>query len=339
MNSPATEPPASGVTRERGFPVIPMSWFHLCSSRELDSGPNELELCGRSFVGYRTRSGKAVVLAGRCSHLGAKLANGTVVGERIACPLHGWEFGATGVCERIPVADAIPDFARQCSYPVEESGGQIFFFSHAQAAYPLPFFDGQKPDDLLPAKPFDLIAEAPWYLIGANGFDMQHFLLAHDRSLIGEPEVSSPSPFARRIAATFEVCGKSWRDRLTRLVAGPRVTMTVTDWCGSLILVRAELARTTTFGMLCAQPLDARRTRARVIVWVSRGSAITGGRWLAAINAWVRRSFIRTFLRSDLPRIAGMRYQPEHLIAADRVMADYFEWLQNVSKPSIQENT
>ena len=90
-------------------------------------------------------------------------------------------------------------------------------------------------------------------------------------------------------------------DRLTRVFAGRRVTLTVTDWCGGLILVRAQLARTATFGMLSAQPLDARRTRGRVIVWVSRGSAISGGRWVAALNAWVRRSFIRTFLRSDTP--------------------------------------
>jgi hypothetical protein len=280
-----------------------------------------------------------VVLAGRCSHLGAKLANGTVAGERIVCPLHGWEFGPNGVCERIPVAEAIPGFARQCSYPVEECGGHVFFFSHERAVYPLPFFDGQKPADLLPARPFDLIAEAPWYLIGANGFDMQHFRLAHDRSLIGEPAVSSPSPFARRITATFEVCGNSWPDRLTRVFAGRRVTLTVTDWCGGLILTRAKFARATTFGMLCAQPLGARRTRARVIVWVSRGSAIPGRRWMAAVNAWVRRSFIRNFLRSDLPRIAGMRYQPEHLIAADRAMADYFEWLQHISRPSTPANT
>jgi hypothetical protein len=48
--------------------------------------------------------------------------------------------------------------------------------------------------------------------------------------------------------------------------------------------------------------------------------------------------FIRTFLRSDLPRIAGLPYQPANLIAADCVLADYFAWLEKVAEPSPTEN-
>jgi hypothetical protein len=54
--------------------------------------------------------------------------------------------------------------------------------------------------------------------------------MAHDRTLLGAPEVSSPSPFARRVVAKFEVSGNSFQDRLTRCFAGPRVTMDVTVW-------------------------------------------------------------------------------------------------------------
>jgi phenylpropionate dioxygenase-like ring-hydroxylating dioxygenase large terminal subunit len=109
-------------------------------------------------------------------------------------PLHGWEYGPDGGCERIPSAEAIPGFARQCSYPVAERGGHHFFFNRQSARFPLPFFEGVSPDQLQSAPPFELIAEAPWYFVGANGFDLQHFRMAHDRTLIGEPVVSSPSP-------------------------------------------------------------------------------------------------------------------------------------------------
>jgi len=324
------DPP--GFNRSRGaFPAVPSSWFHFCSSRQLDWGPVGLELLGQKFVGYRTQSGRAVVLAGRCAHMGVYLANGSVRGERLVCPLHGWEYGPDGVCQKVPGMDAVPGFARQCSYPVEERGGHVFWFNRADARFPLPFFEGVSPDELLAARPFELVAEMPWYFVGANGFDIQHFKMAHDRTLLAPPEVSSPSRFARRLVGSFEVSGSSFQDRLTRCIAGKRVTMDVTVWGGSMVLVRAEFARTTTFGMMAVLPVEAERTRGRIIVWVRRSKNPLGRLLFDPLNAAVRRFFIQTFLHSDLPRIAGVRYQPGNLVAADKVLAEYFAWLQNVS--------
>jgi phenylpropionate dioxygenase-like ring-hydroxylating dioxygenase large terminal subunit len=295
-------------------------------------------LAGRDFVGYQTEAGTLAVLSGRCSHLGARLANGFVNGDRLVCPLHGWEYGPDGFCKRIPAGDGIPAFARQSSYPVDVRGGQAFFFNRAQIRFPLPFFAGVSPEEILPARSFDLLAESPWYFVGANGFDIQHFRMAHDRTLIGEPEISSPSPFARRIVATFEVSGRSAQDRLTRCFAGPRVEMDITIWCGTLIFVRATFARATSFGLFNVLPIDAQRTLGRVIVWVKRSKTAVARRLFDPANAGIRRLFIRTFLRSDLPRIAGLRYQPANLIAADAVLADYFAWLKKVAEPSPTEN-
>ncbi len=331
MNSVAVRPRIQMAENESPFPSAPASWFHLCGSDQLNRGPIGIELCGRPFVGYRTQSGKIVVLSGRCAHLGAPLSNGHVHGERLVCPLHGWEYGPDGACASIPAGDSIPQFARLSSFPVEERGGHLFFFNRQQVRFALPFFEGLSPDQLLPAKPFELLAETPWYFVGANGFDIQHFRMAHDRALVGEPTVTNPSPFARRIVATFEVSGNSFQDRLTRCIAGPRVTMDVTAWCGSLILVRAEFARTTSFGIFNVLPIDAQRTRGRVIVWVRRSKSALGRTLFDPLNAAIRRIFIRAFLRSDLPRIAGLRYEPDHLIAADRVLADYLAWLETIS--------
>jgi len=114
--------------------------------------------------------------------------------------------------------------------------------------------------------------------------------------------------------------------------------MNVTVWCGSLIMVRAEFARTTSFGIFNVLPIDANRTRGRVIVWVRRSKSAVGRMLFDPLNAEIRRMFIRTFLRSDLPRVAGLRYQPGNLIAADEVLAEYFDWLEKISEPSPAEN-
>lgn len=319
------------------FGSLPASWFHFGSSEELNRAPVGVELQRQSFVGYRTRSGRAVVLSGHCSHMGAQLHFGEVKGERLRCPLHGWEYGPNGRCERIPAGEAIPNFARQCSYPVEEIGGHVFFFNDKQARFALPFFEGLTPDQILPAKPFELIAEAPWYFVGANGFDIQHFRMAHDRTLLGTPEVSEVSPFGRRLIAKFAVSGDSVQDKLTRLIAGPTVTMDVTSWCGTMICVKARFPRTTSFGIFNVLPIDANRTLGRVIVWVKRSRSAHGRILFDPLNAAVRRLFIKTFLRSDLPRIAGLRYQPGKLIAADGILADYFAWLEKISEPAPME--
>jgi hypothetical protein len=84
-------------------------------------------------------------------------------------------------------------------------------------------------------------------------------------------------------------------------------------------------------------PIDSQRTRGRVIVWVKRSKSAFGRLLLDPVNASIRRLMIQTFLRSDLPRIAGLRYQPGNLTAADAVLADYFTWLEKVAESSSEE--
>ncbi len=269
---------------------------------------------------------------GLCSHMGADLSRGTVAGDRIRCPFHGWEYGSDGQCCRIPAMEKIPAFAQQDVFPIFDLAGHLFVFNRPQPLFPMPFFVGCEPADLVPAKSFDLIADLPWYLVGSNGFDLQHFRVAHDRTLIGQHTVDSPSPFARRITATYAVTGTSIRDRLTRRFSGPEVTMSVTDWCGNLILVTARFARTTSYGMVCTRALGPRKTLLRVIVWVPRSKTFMGRALIDPLDAWIRRSFIRAFVKSDADRGAGIRYNPAGLIEADKELAAYFEWLQRSSR-------
>jgi nitrite reductase/ring-hydroxylating ferredoxin subunit len=330
MNSPSAKP-----ERQPRFAPYPSSWYYLCHRREIDRGPVRFQLPeGPSFVGYRTASGRLAVLSASCSHLGADLSRGEVSGEIIRCPFHGWEYNATGACTRIPVSTEIPAFARQLAYPVEERGGHVFFFNQPQPRFPLPFFDGKQPEQLLSARSFDLVGLAPWYLIGANGFDVQHFASAHDRELIEEPVLDFPDPFACRIRVRLRVAGASWRDRLTRKFAGKEVTLTVTDWCGNLNFVSAEFQHTTSYGMVSLTPLEDARTLARIVIWVPRSRSRLGRLIVDGLDAWLRRWFIREFLRSDVDRLFGVRYHPTRLIAADRLLSTNLEWLMQVHRDS-----
>jgi len=316
------------------FPQVPAGWYYACASRDLRRGPIGIDLPGARFVLYRTSSGQIVALDGRCSHLSADLSLGTVAGECIRCPLHEWEYGADGACVRIPASHEIPAFARQASYPTRVVGGHIFFHNCTRPAFEFPFFD-RDPLDLLPAPPFEFVLDMPWYLVGANGFDLQHFRAAHDRTLAGEAAVT-PSALSRRIVATFDVTGTGIRDQLTRWASGPQVRMTVTSYLGSIILVQAQFQRTTSYGMVCISPIDASRSRARIIIWVPRRGG-SPSRWIIdPLDALIRRWFIRAFLRPDAERARGLRYNPATLIDADRELDAYLKWLRDACRGSGQ---
>ena len=303
--------------------------------RELEAGPVAFELPGNErYVGFLGTDHAPVVLAARCAHMGADLAQGCVRAGRLVCPLHGWEYGVDGHCAHIPAAGAHapPAFARQTRFPALERGGQVFFFNAPQARFPAPFFDHVAPGELRAARAFDLRDNVPWYFIGANGFDLQHFRNAHDRVLIGEPVVEAPDRFARRITLQLRVAGSSLNDRLTRRFAGDELTMTITVWGGTLIFVTARFRHATSYGLMTVRPLANDATLARVVVWVRRSRSTLGRVVFDAANLELRRWFIRQFLHSDLGRMSGVRYHPGRLIDADKPFAAYMEWLREIHR-------
>ena len=309
------------------FPQVPVGWYHLCRSRDLSRGPVGAEVGGRRYVGFRDAAGAAVVLDARCSHMGADLSRGQVVAGRIRCPLHAWEYAGGGRCTRVPAGGEVPPFACQAAYPVAEFGGHVAFCNAPAPPFPMPFYDRRSPADLLAAAPFDIEVAIPWYMVAANGFDLQHFRVAHDRTLVGEPAVGEPAPLARRISAEFEVTGAGFRDRLTRVFSGPRVRMSVTVWGGTNVLVTAEFRRTTSYGMVFVRPVGPARTHLRTIVWVPRRSRPLARVLLDPLDVAVRRSFIRAFVGDDAARSQGIVYNPATLTGADRELRDYFAWL------------
>ncbi|MCB9592580.1 MAG: Rieske 2Fe-2S domain-containing protein [Sandaracinaceae bacterium] len=122
------------------FTSYPTGWFAVALSEELTSeAPLTLEYFGRQLVAYRGESGAAYVTDAYCPHLGAHLGHGgTVEGESIRCPFHGWRFDAQGRCDDIPYSDRIPPKAKLGSFPVREQNGIVHVFHDPQGREPWP---------------------------------------------------------------------------------------------------------------------------------------------------------------------------------------------------------
>jgi hypothetical protein len=280
----------------------------------------------------------------RCAHLGADLGQGCLIGENLRCPYHGWEYGPHGRCTAIPDGSSPPAFARQRVYPCVERHGFVFFFNAIRTAsrlndpeplFPLPFFFDERPQEFVAGRPFRFVADCPWYLMAANGFDLEHFRAVHDRTLVAPPEVDCPAPFARRMNYQAEVTGDSVFDRLLRRFAGRNVGVKITSWGGPFILVTGTFARARSYMVIALQPRPDGQTLADVIV-LARRSRFLPARLLEPLGLWVRRLFTQGFMRDDTDRLGGIRYSAHTLIAADRLMIDYFNWLADLPRESAE---
>ena len=87
----------------------PNSWYPVLESQSLNCNEvKAIQVFEKDLIVFRGMSGKAHVLDAYCPHLGAHLAvGGTVVGEHIRCPFHGWTFDGNGVCTEVPGLESI----------------------------------------------------------------------------------------------------------------------------------------------------------------------------------------------------------------------------------------
>ena len=95
---------------------------------------------------WRSTSGKLTALADRCPHRGMRLSYGFVRGEALSCIYHGWSYGQTGQCLRIPAHPELtpPGAIKAASYASEERNGVIWVASGEPEAPP-PALQGFKP--------------------------------------------------------------------------------------------------------------------------------------------------------------------------------------------------
>jgi nitrite reductase/ring-hydroxylating ferredoxin subunit len=170
-------------------------WQPVARVEDLASGPQRAVLLGEALAVFLTESGAPAVVADRCAHRGASLSMGTVEGESIQCPYHGWEWaGDDGACTRVPSLpdqSQIPPRARIPAFPVREQWGLVWtVLEEPLGDLPtLPWFDaetwtwGHGPPFELPVG-FGLMIE--------NFRDVSHFAFVHQATLGAMPEVIEP---------------------------------------------------------------------------------------------------------------------------------------------------
>ena len=118
---------AGRATSRIGLPPFPTGWYAVCFSGELSRGEvKRATYFGQELVVFRTASGEAAVVDAHCPHMGAHFGyGGTVQGETLRCPFHGFCFNAQGDCVSTPYGKRTPRM-RMNTWPVVERNGAVF---------------------------------------------------------------------------------------------------------------------------------------------------------------------------------------------------------------------
>jgi len=178
---------------------LPFGWFALALSDELAVGEvKPLQYFNRELVLFRTQSGQARVLDAICPHLGAHLGHGgSVNGESIACPFHGWEFDGEGYCTDVPYATNMPpklvkDRAIR-HYQVTEDNRAIWMWYHPDDEPPHWQLDHVEemndPVFWTESRSRDWIVNCHIQDTNENAVDKAHFAYVHTSEYVPDGEV------------------------------------------------------------------------------------------------------------------------------------------------------
>ncbi|MCW2542422.1 MAG: Vanillate O-demethylase oxygenase subunit protein [Frankiales bacterium] len=133
MTNHAQASTAARNERRWPMPAYPRGWYVVSYSSDL--GPERvipLRYFGQDLVLYRAKNGAPVLLDAYCPHIGTHLGiGGTVDGDCIRCPMHGWLFDRTGTCTNVPYLDELPRNHRVRAWPVYEQSGLVWTYYDA----------------------------------------------------------------------------------------------------------------------------------------------------------------------------------------------------------------
>lgn len=244
-------------------------WYLVAWSADL--GPRDvlpLRYFGRDFVLYRSETGRPVLLAAHCPHLGAHLGyGGRVEGERIVCPFHAWEFGADGRCARVPYASRIPPRAEVRAHRLEEHSGMILGYfgpEGREPAYEVPAISHLGDPAWTEMQRAEIEIRTQAREVIENIADLAHFKPVHNTKIDDfEVIIDGPRATQRSVGKGRNLRGEKIDVVSVATYHGPAIQFTELAWAYPMFLVNAHV------------PIDEERLLLRFGVMVRPGEGVT----------------------------------------------------------------
>ena len=305
-------------------PSLPASWYYVCGSRALRPGRlTTVQLLDETLVVYRALSGRVHAVHSRCTHMGASLSAGTVLGEDLRCAMHHRAFVPEG--SGANHAGCL----RQRAYPVAEKNGSVFVFAGDLATVDCPdAADGDRDAVVVSGRAHALTTS--WTTLICNAFDIEHMQAVHNRAMKAPPDTAVVSRQLLELRYVSRVTGTGLSDRIMKALSNDTIRVTIRCWGGTILTIDSRVGRTMSHLMLCITPTPTGTTVTPLIA-VPRGS-IPGA---AAVRAHASRWLFLTFLGRDLRPLENMRLNLVNATRARGPLGVCATWLTELQEARI----
>ena len=290
------------VLEAAGFtlPRWPCGWYVVARSADIPAGRVlTVELGGTECVIFRAQNGALGAVDAHCPHMGAHLKHGTVMGDCIRCPLHGWLVGSEG-------------------WQIAERFGLVFLHLGAKPSGPVPSPDDADAFIWTTGRPVTL--QTDWHNMIANSFDMPHLLSVHHRQLVEPLQIERDSPRRVNLRYVSRVTGRRPSDRLMKWLSRDRIRVRMSCF-GTVLLAETDLGFTSTAAVMGLLQNTSRGLRAFGAFGVKPGP-------FASVRLWLARVLFTAFLRRDFRVVEGMKLRTTNV--RDPGMRAVLDFLQRL---------
>ncbi len=312
--------------------LIPDRWYAVLESREIVQGkPLGVRRLGHDLVFWRDGEGRLVVFEDRCPHRSSQLSLGRIVGGRLQCPFHGFEFDKSGACQLIPAngqAARVPKVFQCHDYPATEAHGFAWlWYGRPRDEYPpVPWFDGLDGlNSATTSKEWDVdLTRAIEGLL-----DVSHLPFVHARTIGRGGRTLVNGPYTTLEDDTIRVWPSNQPDeglpalRPTEVPPPDGPAMLEFRFPNIWIL---KIAKTFQIVNVIA-PIE----EGRCLIYLKTYLRIGGPAFLARLVGFVSNLYNRrilaedyTMIRSQRPKVSSLEIG-EHFIPADRPIAIYLQ--------------
>jgi nitrite reductase/ring-hydroxylating ferredoxin subunit len=280
-----------------------------------------------ALVLFRGReTGVVHALPRHCQHQGVDLARGTVVGDRLRCPLHYWEY--SNRCERIPGGATPPPATVR--HHVTERFGMIFVHLGEAPSHPLRSFSAD--DDSLyfrAGKPVEI--GCPWWVPLVNAFDLTHLRTVHRRALTSGIDVSYPDRRTFRVRYSTAVTGNGWSDRAMRLLSGNDIRVDIACFGGTILAVESSVREWRSYLLVSLRPTE---TGVSILPLFGVPRRKSG---LHRLHARLSAALFTAFLKRDVDPLSGIRFPPDFHDDGDETVNACYQYLCRTPQYDLEE--
>jgi phenylpropionate dioxygenase-like ring-hydroxylating dioxygenase large terminal subunit len=311
-------------------PRLAVEWFAVAWSREVVAGKLVArKLMGRDIVLWRSAQG-IHCWRDLCIHRGAQLSLGKVCNDRLVCPYHAWEYGASGQCVHIPSHpdQPPPSKARAQTYHARERYGIVWACLGEPLGDVPRFASGDDPGfRLMLAGPYSFRAQGP--RVVENFLDVAHLGFVH-AGLLGDPEHGTIEDYQVETGPNgpeaHEI--RIWQPDPDGTGKGAHVTYHY--WVdGPLTVGLEKVYGDQRFALLMqVAPIDGDTCESRLIIAMDHAHEMPEQHFVGFQDLVSAQD--KVVVESQRPELLPLDLQAELHLRSDRMAIAYRKWLREI---------